>query len=250
MLEVVEAVAVLSDNLEDLVADRARVDFDLIVDARQFAEEGFGDLAVGRNDDFAAFAIDHIERDLLAEQDVGERFGQLLMKFFAALFVVLVELLGMLLGLDRRELRLGQLLFGGDFDVHDDAIGAGRNGERGVLHISRLLAEDGAKEALLGSEFGFALRGDFTDQNIARFHFRADPDHAVGSEVAQGFFADIRDITGDFLRAELGIAGPDFEFVDVDRSVDVLLDHALADHDGVFEIVTAPGHERDEHVPS
>jgi hypothetical protein len=48
--------------------------------------------------------------------------------------------------------------------------------------------------------------------------------------------------------SQLGIAGFDFEFFDVDRSVVVFLDQLFADQDGVFEVVTAPRHERHEHV--
>jgi hypothetical protein len=41
-------------------------------DGRQLAQERLGDLAVGRDDDLARLAVDDVERDLLAEQDVGE----------------------------------------------------------------------------------------------------------------------------------------------------------------------------------
>ncbi len=45
-------------------------------DRGQLAEERLGDLAVGRDDDFAGLGVDHIERDLLAEQDVGQPSGR------------------------------------------------------------------------------------------------------------------------------------------------------------------------------
>src|SRR5205823_5284531 len=47
---------------------------------------------------------------------------------------------------------------------------------------------------------------------------------------------------------ELGIASADFEFIDVNRSEDVFLDNTLTDEDGVFEVVTVPGHERDKDI--
>ena len=31
-------------------------------------------------------------------------------------------------------------------------------------------------------------------------------------------------------------------------SIDVLLDHFLGDHDGIFEVISIPRHERDEHI--
>jgi len=83
VLEVGETVLELPDDLADLVADRARVDLDHVVDARELAQEHLGDLAVGRDDDLAALAIDDVERDLLAEQDVGEGLGELLVELLA-----------------------------------------------------------------------------------------------------------------------------------------------------------------------
>jgi hypothetical protein len=54
-LEIVEFLLVLADDLVDLVANRRRIDLDAIVDLRQFSEQRLGDLAVGRDDDFAGF---------------------------------------------------------------------------------------------------------------------------------------------------------------------------------------------------
>ena len=34
----------------------------------------------------------------------------------------------------------------------------------------------------------------------------------------------------------------------MDGSVNVFLDHFLRNHDGVFEVVAIPRHERDEHI--
>ena len=36
----------------------------------------------------------------------------------------------------------------------------------------------------------------------------------------------------------------------MDRGEDVVLDQPLADQDGVLEVVPAPGHEGDQHVPA
>ena len=42
------------------------IDLDVIVDGGQLAQQGLGDLAVGRDDDLAGLGVDHVERDLLA----------------------------------------------------------------------------------------------------------------------------------------------------------------------------------------
>ena len=117
-------------------------------------------------------------------------------------------------------------LLGGNLHVHDDAVGAGGNLQRGVLHVRGLFAEDGAQQAFFRREFGFGLGRDLADEDVAGLHFRADADDAVGAEVLQRFIAEVRDVARDFFRPELGVAGADFEFIDVDRGEDVVLDDA------------------------
>src|SRR6478609_8920277 len=53
-------VFVRSDDLPDLVPDRARVDLDVIVNRRQLAEQGLGDFAVRRDDDLAGLGVHHV----------------------------------------------------------------------------------------------------------------------------------------------------------------------------------------------
>ncbi len=64
--ELGELVFVARDDLADLVADRRRIDLDVIVNHRQFAQERLGDLAIRRDDDFAGLGVDHIERNFFA----------------------------------------------------------------------------------------------------------------------------------------------------------------------------------------
>ena len=122
------------------------------------------------------------------------------------------------------------------------------NGERGVFHVRRFFAENGAQQTLFGSEFGFALWRDFSDENVAGLHFRTDADDAIVAEIAERFFADVWNVARDFFGTELGVAGADLKFVDVDGRVDVLLHDFLGNHDGILEVVAVPRHERDEHV--
>ena len=79
--------------------------------------------------------------------------------------------------------------------------------QRGVAHLARLLAEDGAQQALLGGQLGLALRGDLADEDIAGVHLGADADDAALVEILQRVVADVRDIAGDLFRPELGVAG-------------------------------------------
>src|ERR1700712_4405520 len=56
-------------------------------------------------------------------------------------------------------------------------------------------------------------------------------------EVFQRFFRDVRNVAGDFLRAELGVAGHHLEFLDVDRGEDVVLHNPLREQGRIFGVV-------------
>src|SRR6185312_15897572 len=247
-LQVVEFLLKAADDFIDLVADRRRIDFDAVIDRREFAQQGLGDLAIGRDDDFAGFAVHDVERNFFAEQDVAQRFRQLVAQFVGLLLVFVLDLLGLLLlfGSDRA-FAVGFLLRR-NLHVHDDAVGARRNLQRGVFHVRGFFTEDGAQEALFRREFGLGFRCDFADENVARLHFRADANDAVRPEVLQRFIAEVRDVARNFFRPELGVAGGHFKFIDVNRGEHVVFDDAFADEDGVLEVVAVPRHERDEHV--
>jgi hypothetical protein len=60
--------------------------------------------------------------------------------------------------------------------------------------------------------------------------------------------ADVGDIARDLFRPELGVARFDLELLDVDGGVVVLANQFFGDQDGIFEVVTAPGHEGDQDV--
>jgi len=118
----------------------------------------------------------------------------------------------------------------------------------GVAHVGGLLAEDGAQQLLFRGHRAFALRRHLADQDVARLHLGADIDDARLVEVLERLFADVRDIAGDLLLAELGVAGHDLELLDMDRGEHVIAHDALGEQDRVFEVVAIPRHERDEHV--
>ena len=78
----------------------------------------------------------------------------------------------------------------------------------------------------------------------------ADADDAALVEIAQVRLRHVRDVPRDLFRPELRVARLDLELLDVDRRVVVVLHHALGDENRVLEVVAAPRHERDEHVPA
>ena len=77
---------------------------------------------------------------------------------------------------------------------------------------------------------------------------RTNAHDAALVEIDERLFGDVRDFTRDFFLAALGVADVQLEFLDVDRRVHVVLHQSFGQHDGVFEVVSVPRHERDEHV--
>ena len=132
--------------------------------------------------------------------------------------------------------------------VHDLAPLAVRQAQAGVLHLARLLTEDGAQQALLRGQLGLALGRDLAHQDVARLDLGADVDDAVLVEVLERLLAHVGDVPGDLLGPELGVPRLQLVLLDVDAGEEVLAHEPVADDDGVLVVATLPAHERDEDV--
>ena len=95
---------------------------------------------------------------------------------------------------------------------------------------------------------GFTFRGDFAHQDIATLDFRADVDDSGFIQFGQGFFAYVRNIRGNFFRTVFRIACDTGFLFDMNRGKPVVPDNPLGNQDGILEVITVPGHERDQHV--
>src|SRR5690606_18035394 len=133
-------------------------------------------------------------------------------------------------------------------DSDDRALLTVRDLQRGVANLTALLVEDGAQQALLGAQLGLALRRDLADEDVAGADLGTDADDAALVEVLQQLGADVGEVTGDLLLAQLRVAGVDLVLLDVDRGEGVVLHQLLAEDDRVLEVVTLPRHERNEQV--
>ena len=101
---------------------------------------------------------------------------------------------------------------------------------RAALSVDRTVAEALADEQIAGADLG------------------ADANDAAVVEVAQRLLRAVRDVAGDLLRAQLGVAGVDLVLLDVDRGEDVIGHQALREDDRVLVVVALPRHERHEQV--
>ncbi len=157
-----------------------------------------------------------------------------------ALELVVDDLLGALVTRDA---------FAGEhLHVNDGAVHARGHAQRGVLHVGRLFAEDGAQQLLFRGELGLALGGDLAHKHVARFHFRAHVNDARLVQTRQLVLGQIGNVAGDFFGAQLGVARRDVQLFDVDGGEAIFGHHALGQQDRVFVVVAVPRHEGHQHV--
>ena len=112
----------------------------------------------------------------------------------------------------------------GDADVDDLAPFAVGHPKRRVLHVPRLLTEDRPQQLLFRSQFRLALRRDLADEDVSRANLCADADNTLFVEVAKRFLADVGDVAGDVLIAQLGLSRLALILLDVDGREFVVLE--------------------------
>ena len=140
-------------------------------------------------------------------------------------------------------------LFAG-IDPHADHLTGGRaiHADRGVADVLSFLTEDGAEQTFLRAELLLTLRGDFTDQDVARLNFGTHDHDTVFTKVAQTFLGNVRDVASDLLGSEFSLAHFHIKVLDVDGGELVVFHQAGRNHDGVIHIITTPGHKGYQEV--
>ena len=114
-----------------------------------------------------------------------------------------------------------------DTHLDDRAEIARLDPKRGIAHVTGLFTKDRPKQFFLWSHGAFTLGRDLAHKDIAWLNVCADIYDARLVKVAQCFLADVGDIACDFLWPKLCITSRDFEFLNVDRSKDVIARHAF-----------------------
>src|SRR6266568_1422167 len=189
------------------------------------------------------------ERHVLDRQDLGD---DALVAVPAGELVAVLDL-PLLRHVDPDQLvhaggQLVAVLAGERPDPDDRTHLAVRDLEAGVAYLAGLLAEDRPQQPLLRGQLGLALRRDLADQDVARYHLGADPDDPPLVQIRQHLLADVRDVPGDLLRPQLGVARVDLVLLDVDRGEHVVLHEPLGQDDRILVVVPLPRHERHEQV--
>ena len=123
-----------------------------------------------------------------------------------------------------------------------------RQTQRGVARLSGLFTEDGAQEALLGGEVRLALGRDLTYQNISGVYLGTLLYDTVDVQIAQRIVADVLDLAGDLLRAELCISRLMCVDLNVKRGIYVVPYKVFVKQNGVLIVVAFPGHKADKGV--
>ncbi len=117
-----------------------------------------------------------------------------------------------------------------------------------VLDIACLVAENGTQQLLLRSRIGLTLRRDLTDEDVTLVDLGTHANQTVGVQVLGSFGGDVRDVIGQFLDTDLGVADLHSERLDMDRSIEVVGDCLFGNHDSILEVVALPGHKRHHQV--
>ena len=159
-----------------------------------------------------------------------------------------------------RGLRLTATVRDGRVDGERPRLGGGALAADLVEHVGVVAAPEverqraargRGREALEQRGRGVAPRHGLVveaDEDVAGADLGADADDAALVEVGEQVEADVGEVTGDLLLAELRVARVDLVLLDVDRAEHVVLHQVLAQDDRVLEVVTLPRHERHEQV--
>ena len=135
-----------------------------------------------------------------------------------------------------------------DADTDDGTGLAVRNLQGGVANLAGLLTEDGAQQALLGGQLGLTLGGDLTDEDVASLNLSTDVDDAALVQSRENILGHVRDVAGNLLGAQLGVAGVNLVLLDVNRGQHVLRHHALGEDDRILVVQAFPRHVGHEQV--
>ena len=120
--------------------------------------------------------------------------------------------------------------------------------QRGVADLAGLLAEDGPQQPLLGGQVCLTLGRDLAHQDVAGVDLRADADNTPLVQILQGLLAHVGDVAGDLLRPELGVAGVDLVFLDMDGGIHILLHQPLVQQHSILVVVALPGHKAHQDI--
>src|SRR5207248_11747176 len=69
-LELGELMLIRANDFAYPVADRTRIDLDVIVRRRQLSQQCLGDFAIGRDNDLTILGVYDVKRDFFAQQDI------------------------------------------------------------------------------------------------------------------------------------------------------------------------------------
>src|SRR5665647_2996947 len=120
--------------------------------------------------------------------------------------------------------------------------------DRSITDFTDLFAKDGTIQAFFCCKFCLAFWRNFTDKNISCSYFGTNADNTILIKIAQRIITDVGDFTGDFLSAELGIAGFALILFNMNGCVYILADKSLIYKNSILVVVTFPCHESDQYI--
>ena len=123
-----------------------------------------------------------------------------------------------------------------------------RNSQGSIANLTGLLTKDGTKEALLGRQLSFSLWSYLTYQNIAGSNLCTNADNTVFVQILQIFLGNIWNITGNFLRSQLGITSLAVIFLNMNGGINISLNEVFTKKNSILVVVTFPWHICNDNV--
>ena len=135
-----------------------------------------------------------------------------------------------------------------DMNINHNTLNTRLNAQRRITNIRSLFAEDSSQQLLFRSNWRFAFRCNFTDQNIASFNLSTDINNTGLIQITQSIFTNVRNITCDFFLTQLCIASHNFKFFNMKRCKDIITRNSFREQNRVFIVQTIPRHKGDQNV--
>ncbi|MNP30245.1 hypothetical protein D3C76_1233090 [compost metagenome] len=91
------------------------------------------------------------------------------------------------------------------FHVYYDTVSTMWYTQGSITYFTCFLTKDRMQETFFCCQLCYTLRCYFTNQNVASTNLSTDADNTALIQVTQRFFPNVRDVTCDLFRSELGI---------------------------------------------
>ena len=122
------------------------------------------------------------------------------------------------------------------------------NTKGSISNFSCFFTKDSTKKSFFWAKFCFALRRNFTNQDVPWSYFSTNSNNTIFVKVLKCFFAKVWNIASDLFVTKFCCSTFEFFNFKTDRSVNIFFNKSFINNDSVFEVVTFPVHISDKDI--